>query len=294
MLRAIGNQIANVRELVLPPWSSAALLQLARHALIEVPTEFGMDFLDMTVRGIVPIIVSAHLRLFLSDLKDYFSEYHRVWPEFRVLSLWFVQKQCAYVDWSISQFCADLIVSMVIGLERRLFTIMSASFFSWFADLLSGPNFHTAMTMLGIIVSHQTPGDEYQEFVKSHSSAIIHRCCGAIMALAQGHWQTEVRARAEEALKTLAQLNPIELQQEQKRRQSDPKAPHGRRSWLRIAASVNWEDLPGTKETMDDQITELYESLTTNGWNPRFMPCPRDPGSRELYKAAFQAMSGSR
>jgi hypothetical protein len=288
MLLAIGNQFAAVRETILPTWTSAALLPLARHALCTSPPDWGESFLELYVNAIVPLVVSAHLRRFLNELKDYMADFHRAWPEFRVLSLWHIQKECALVDWSVSQWCVDLIVSIVVGLDRRLFAMMAPCFFAWFADLLALPNFHVALTVLGIIVR-----GEHQAFVRGQASAIIHRCYGAITVLAQEHWQCEVRARAEEALKLLTQFNPAEMMLEQRRKLAEVRSQHGRRAWVMIASSVDWEEFGGSQEEeeVNRQIAALYESGAKTRMNSKFMPGPREVAGKDLYTEAFKKIS---
>jgi hypothetical protein len=290
MLAAIGNQFATIREMTLPPWASAALLQLARHAVCTAPPESGQLFLDLTVTAIVPLVISAHVRMFFNELKDYLFEFHRLWPDFRVLSLWHIQKECALAGWAFSQFCVDVVVSIVVHLDRRLFGIMAPCFCGWFADLLSLPRFHVAVTVLGIILPQGNQRSDYQAFVKHHASAIIHHCYGAIAVLAQDHWQCDVRARAEEALRVLAQLNPaaVAQAQAQRRKQAELRPQHGRRSWMVIASSVDWEELGRSEEQANEQIAALYDVDVKTRMNSKFMPGPLDAAAKDLYTEALK------
>jgi hypothetical protein len=195
------------------------------------------------------------------------------------------------MGWSVSQFCVDLVFSIVIHLERRLFGLMASHFFAWFADLLSLPNFHLALTLLGYIAPQNAPRDDSQAFIKHQASAIIRRCYGVISTLAQEHWHYEVKARAEEALKIFTQLSPSDVLQEQRRKKAEEKPPQGKRSWLKIASSVDWSELNGTEKQMNDQIATLYHPTSTIKMNSIFMPGPRDQAAKELYKEAFKRIN---
>jgi hypothetical protein len=290
ILQAIGHQFSSIRELRLPPWSSACLLQFCRHAVSTSPEEAIQEFADLTFRCIVPLIVSAHLRLFLADLKEFLAEFHRVWPELRILSLWNIQKECSILSFSVSQFCVDLIVSIVIQLDRRLFALMANTFFAWFGELLYVPNFHVALTVLGIIVPQNGFRDDYQNFVRHQSTPLIRRCYHAIVALAHNHWHDEVRARAEEVIKVLTQLNLAEVHLEQKKKGTEAK-PKGRRSWLKILSLVQWEGMKVSQEEMNLKVEELYLEQPDETLNSRFMPCPRQSGAKELYKEGMRRLT---
>jgi hypothetical protein len=123
------------------------------------------------------------------------------------------------------------------------------------------------------------------------SGLLIHRCYKAIIWLSQNHWHYEVRTRAEETIRMLTQVNPSEIHLEQKKKLGELKPPKGRRSWLKILSFVEWEGMDVTHEEMNEEVETLYGGKQQNRLNPKFMPCPRENGGKELYEGAMKRLT---
>jgi hypothetical protein len=289
LVRALACQFALVRQLPLPPWTSASLLLIARHAVTLAADEMVVAFWQMTVHSILPLICSQHLLLFHSELKAYLAELHRVWPQLRVLSLWNIQMGMPLMGDSVSQYVTDLVVSIAMGLERRLFSFMATPFFAWLGEILRLPNRFLALTVLNLIIR-----EENDAFVRHYASPIVHHCYSAICDIAQDHWHEEVRARASAAMNFLAHVNPREVGQILKNKRPpdsgtkkapeiDPKL---RKGWFVVLSGINWAEMPVTEEHVREQIAALLGLEDGGRIHGKFMPLPSDRAAKELYNEA--------
>jgi hypothetical protein len=287
LTRALENQFSLVRHAPLPPWTSAALLLIARHAVTLATADDAPTFVAMTVNAILPLVYSQHLVLFHSELKGYLTEFHRVWPEFRVLSLWQIQQSVSLMRASISQYFTDLVMSIAVQLERRLFIVMANSFFSWLTELLRSPNRYVSFTILTFFTREDNEG-----FIRQNLSAVIHRCYEAIADLGQNHWHDDVRSKAVSVTNLLAHWSPNEVGQAVKAKkalETGKKKPadgkgRSKRGWRTVLAGIDWEEMEITEADVSETIGTLLNLEEGDRRQARFMPGPGDSAAKDLYK----------
>jgi hypothetical protein len=188
------------------------------------------------------------------------------------------QKGSTILGCSISQHFVDLVISIAVPLERRLFGFMASPFFTWLAGMLQLPNRYVSLTILALLLR-----EDMATFVRQQSAAIIHRCYDVLDQLAHTHWHDEVRPRAGAVIGLLARYNQSELAQAMKGKRAEPRGrTRARRSWQLVIAAVDWEQMAASQEKVEEEVAAL--PFTEISVKARFMPSPVDPAAKELYR----------
>jgi hypothetical protein len=267
MAIAIRDHLILVRETRMSPLAAAPLISCARHAIGLGGSVDSRALGIMLLQGVVPLVSSAYYGVIHMDVKITVIEAVSALPELAMPVLSTIQRLWPITGLSKGKLVIDLLFSVVLILDRKVFVSFSESFFQFVANCIKSTNLMLSSAVLDWLLR-----EELRHFLKENGTTVIDKLADAAVEVTERHWYVDSRTKASSFLDVLLTINRAEIIRRKKmprkdKVSTDRELDRKHRRWRKIFQTIDWQSQTVTEQ---QKTKELEQALYAVGEEPTF------------------------
>jgi hypothetical protein len=233
----LTHQLIELLDGVALPFCGASLVTLFGHIASKVSSPLPPEYLQLFVRGILPLFGSPHLSLFVKNLKLMLQVMLPAHPQLLPPSIRAFERYWAHTDCRKQHFFLDILVSLCARLPQPMLDQFSKRLFKFLGTCLASTNSKIIEGVLDIWVKNSS-GD----WIWTNAKIAIPELIDGVTLISEKFWSKMISDKATVALGEMAKIDKATFHK-LKQAQKQAKAQRFQRTFIANDCQRQWVDV---------------------------------------------------